>query len=147
MLERTFVMNIQLNNNIGFNAKIIPNNTYEAVLDYAVQHNKAERFFEALKNIDKTRKNTFIQMDVCYTGDFPTVVFSRYENGWDKLSQSPTDYLVVKRQVDYISNKKENPLKYAFNRLIKLGNDAPNNKMYQEVVIKKDESMKKYCLF
>ena len=140
-------MNIKSCDNLSFNAKIVPNSSYNQVMDYAVQHGKAAKLFEALENIDRIRHDTLIEMNVCYTENYPTVVFSRYEKGWNKVLQEPTDYFVIKRQVDYISDKKENPLKYALSRLIKLGNDAPNNKMFQEVVIKKDESKKRYCLF
>ncbi len=140
-------MNIQPNNNLSFNAKIIHNQSYEEVVKYALEHNKMTRLISTLNNIDKIRKDTFLEMNICYTGDYPSIVFSRYERGWNKVLQEATDDYVLKRQVDYISTKKENPVKYALSRLIKLGNDAPNNKMYQEVVIKKDESKKKYFLF
>ena len=140
-------MNIQPTNSVSFNAKIVNNNAYEEVMKYALEHNKFTRFTKTLENIDKIRKDTFIRMDICYTEDYPTVVFSRYERGWNKFTQQPTDKYVLKRQVDFISSKKENPAKYAFKKLVKLGNDAPNNKMFQEVVITKDTNKKPYCLF
>ena len=140
-------MNIQTNYNLNFGAKLIKNQTYNEVLQYAIKHNKMPKLMTALENIDKIRKDTFIKMDICYTGDYPSVIFSRYEKGWNKLLQEPTDEYVLKRQVDYISNKKENPVKYAFGRIIKMGNNAPNNKIFQEVIIKKDIGKKKYCLF
>jgi len=140
-------MNIQPINNINFNAKIVNNESYNDVMKYALEHNKLTRFTKTLENIDKIRKDTYIKMDICYTGDYPTVVFSRYEKGWNKVLQEPTDYYVLKRQVDYISTKRENPVKFALGKLIKLGNDAPNNKMFQEVVITKEQSKKKSCLF
>lgn len=140
-------MNIQQMNNTCFQAKIINNDSYNDVMKYALGHNKFARFTKTLENIDKIRKDTFVKMDICYTGDYPTVVFSRYEKGWNKELHTPTEDYVLKRQVDFISTKKENPVKYALSKLIKLGNDAPNNKMYQEVVINKDKSKKRYCLF
>ena len=140
-------MNIQQNSNLSFNAKIVNNKTYDEVMKFALEHNKMTRLLSTLSNIDKIRKDTYIKMDICYTGEYPSVVFSRYEKGWDRSLQMPTEDYILKRQVDYISTKKENPVKFALSRLIKLGNDAPNNKMYQEVVIKKDEGKKRYCLF
>lgn len=140
-------MNIQSNSNLCFNAKIINNQSYNDVVRYALEHNKILRLRSTLDNIDRIRKDTLIEMNICYTGEYPTVVFSRYEKGWNKILKEQTDNYVLKRQVDYISTKKENPVKYAFRRLIKMGNDAPNNKIYQEVVIKKDESKKRYFLF
>lgn len=140
-------MNIQQNSNLSFNAKIVNNKTYDEVMKFALEHNKMTRLLSTLSNIDKIRKDTYIKMDICYTGEYPSVVFSRYEKGWNRSLQMPTEDYILKRQVDYISTKKENPVKFALSRLIKLGNDAPNNKMYQEVVIKKDEGKKRYCLF
>lgn len=140
-------MNIQQTNTINFNAKLIHNNSYEEVMKYALEHNKLTKFTTTLENIDKIRKNTYIKMDICYTDDYPTVVFSRYEQGWNKSLQQATDDYVLKKQVDYISDKKGNPLKYALRKLIKLGNNAPNNKMFQDVVITKDQRKKPYFLF
>ena len=140
-------MNIQPTNKISFNAKIINNKSYEEVMKYALEHDKFTRFTKTLENIDRIRKDTFIKMNICYTEDYPTVVFSRYERGWNKITQTPTDKYVLKKQVDFISSKKENPVKFAYKKLVKLGNDAPNNKMFQEVVIVKDTSKKPYRLF
>ena len=140
-------MNIQPANSVNFNAKIINNDSYKDVMRYALEHNKMTKFIKTLENIDKIRKETRIKMDICYTDKYPTVVFSRYERGWNPELRQYTDDFVLKRQVDYISTKKENPVKFALSRLIKIGNDAPNNKMFKEVVIKKDQSKKPYCLF
>ena len=140
-------MNIQPANNVNFNAKMIKNDSYNDVMKYAMAKNKFTKFLTTLENIDKIRKETLIQMDICYTGDYPTVVFSRYELGWDPVLQQQTNNYVLKKQVDYISTKKENPLKFALRKLIKLGNNAPDNNMFKEVVITKDQTKKPYCLF
>ena len=140
-------MDIKPAGNISFNAKIFNNNSYEDVMKYALEHDKFTRFTKTLENIDKIRKDTFIKMDICYTDEYPTVVFSRYERGWDKLLQQPTDNYILKKQVDFISTKKENPVKFAYKKLIKLGNNAPENKMFQDIVIIKEQSKKPYCLF
>lgn len=140
-------MYIQPVNNIDFKAKLIRNNSYEDVMQYALEHNKYDKLNQALKNIDNIRKDTFLRMDICYTGDFPTVVFTRLDRDWDPILQQTRSNYIQKRQVDYISTKKGNPVKFAFEKLIKLGNNAPNNNMYQEVVINKEQSKKPYFLF
>lgn len=87
-------------------------------------------------------------MNLCYTDKFPTVVFSRYERGWNPKLQKQTDEYVLKRQVDYIcENPKLNPLKFALEKIIKMGNNAPDNKVFHRVVIEKDQSKKPYFLF
>jgi hypothetical protein len=34
----------------------------------------------------------------------------------------------------YCCSKKRNPLKYGYDKIIKLGNEAPKNNMYQKIV-------------
>lgn len=140
-------MYIQSTNDINFKAKFIRNESYDDVMRYAIKRNKYEILNSALKNIDNIRKDTFIRMDICYTGEYPTVVFSRFDRGWDPISQKATDKYIQKKQVDYISSKRGNPIKFAYEKIIKLGNNAPNNKMFQEVVINKEQSKKPYFLF
>ena len=139
---------MEISNNISFGAKFIENKDFIEVVDYAFKKNKMDIFNKALKNIDRIRKDTFIKMDLCYTDKKPTVVFTRFEKGWNKLLKQQTDYYVQKRQVDYIADdEKLSPLKMAFDKIIKMGNNAPDNKSFQYVVIEKDKSRKPYFLF
>lgn len=87
-------------------------------------------------------------MDLCYTDKKPTVVFSRYEKGWNHKLQKQTDKYVLKRQVDYIAeNEKLNPLKMAFDKIIKMGNNKARNNTFDYVVVEKEQSKKPYFLF
>ena len=139
---------MEINNNISFGAKFIENKDFIAVADYAFGKHKMDIFNESLKNIDRRRKDTFIKMDLCYTDKFPTVVFSRYERGWNPRLQQQTDEYVLKRQVDYVAeDKKLNPLKMAFDKIIKMGNNKAQNNTYDYVVIEKEQSRKPYFLF
>lgn len=136
------------NNNITFGAKFIQNKDFIAIADYAFKKNKMDAFRESLKNIDRIRKDTFIELNMCYTDKNPTLVFSRYEKGWNPILQEPTDYYVLKRQVDYVEeNKKLSPLKMAFEKIIKMGNNYANNTTFNRIVIEKEVSRKPYCLF
>lgn len=139
---------MRIENNISFGAKFIENKDFVAVADYAFKKNKMDIFNESLKNIDRIRKDTLIKMNLCYTDKYPTIVFSRYEKGWNRLLQEQTDSYKLKRQIDYISDdEKLNPVKMAFNKIIKMGNNAPENKTFQHVVLEKDQSRKPYFLF
>lgn len=133
--------------NINFQAKFVDNKTLTQISDYAFEHNKFDRFNESIRNIDKIRKDSLLKMDICYTGEFPTVVFSRIEKKWDFVNNMPTDKYVLKKQTEFISDKKMNPVKFAFEKLIKLGNNAPDNKMFQAVVIEKETAKKRAFLF
>lgn len=52
------------------------------------------------------------------------------------IAYSLDDYEIVKT-TEFTSEKKMNPLKFALDKIIKLGNNAPHNKMYKKVVISK----------
>lgn len=139
---------MEINNNISFGAKFIENKDFIAVADYAFGKHKMDIFNESLRNINRRRKDTFIKMDLCYTDKFPTVVFSRYERGWNPGLQQQTDEYVLKRQVDYVAeDKKLNPLKMAFDKIIKMGNNKAQNNTFDYVVIEKEQSRKPYFLF
>ena len=47
------------------------------------------------------------------------------------------DDLKLEKVTIYKSDKKMNPLKFALEKLIKLGNNAPENNMFKNVVIKR----------
>ncbi|MBO6180943.1 hypothetical protein IJ674_00875 [bacterium] len=139
---------MEISNNISFGAKFVENKDFIAVADYAFSKHRMDLFNEALQNIDRIRKDTFIKMDLCYTDKKPTVVFSRYEKGWNHKLQKQTDKYVLKRQVDYIAeNEKLNPLKMAFDKIIKMGNNKARNNTFDYVVIEKEQSKKPYFLF
>ena len=139
---------MEISNNISFSAKFVENKDFIAVADYAFSKHRMDLFNEALQNIDRIRKDTFIKMDLCYTDKKPTVVFSRYEKGWNHKLQKQTDKYVLKRQVDYIAeNEKLNPLKMAFDKIIKMGNNKARNNTFDYVVIEKEQSKKPYFLF
>jgi len=139
---------MEIRNNISFGARFIENKDFIAVADYAFKKHKMDVFNESIENIARIRKDTLLKMNLCYTDKFPTVVFSRYEKGWNPRLQQQTDEYVLKRQVDYVSeDKKLNPLKLAFDKIIKMGNNHAHNNTFDYVVIEKEQSKKPYCLF
>ncbi len=143
-------MDLRINTNapLTFKAQVINNNTYRAIEKMAKEKGLMPKLNMSLNGISKRRRNTLLAIDVCYTDKFPTVVFTRYEKKWDPIFQEELDEYVVKKQTDYISSKEnENPISFALKRLIKLGNNNGDNKMFEEVVIAKEKSRKKTCLF
>jgi hypothetical protein len=139
---------MEINNNISFGARFIENKDFIAVADYAFKKHQMNVFNQSLENIARIRKDTLLKMDLCYTDKFPSVVFSRYEKGWNPKLRQTTDKYVLKRQVDYISeNKKLNPLQMAFERIVKMGRNNAHNNTFDYVVIEKDQSKKPYFLF
>ena len=140
-------------NNISFQpyfgAKFISNKTLSDIKDYAASLNKEDKVDQALENIDKIRKETLLEINICYTNDVPTVVFSRYERRKDPETGLYTGDYYLRSQTDFENTNKKNmnPIKFAYEKLIKLGNDAPNNNMFQKIVIDNSFNPKKERLF
>lgn len=132
----------------SFNAEMLDTQTMKEITKMAKEKNLLPKLQVSLHNISRRRRNTLLGIDVCYTDKFPTVVFSRYEKKWDPVFKEELDEYVLKKQTDYISSKaNEDPISFALKRLIKLGNNNASNNMFDEVVIARDTSRKKSCLF
>lgn len=133
-------MKIQTAEKTNFGICIVQNKTYNQIMRYALENNKFTKFLKTIENIDKYEKDIFVKMDLCYTEDYPTVVFSRYEKGLDGLE--------LTNQVDYISTKKDdNPIKYALKQFFKLGANRGNNNHYRDIVLAENCDMSHTFLF
>ena len=132
-------MNIsnQYPTNLNFGAKFLKSKSLELVAEYAIEKGKFEKLNQARKNIDSANLTTRLRFDYGLTDGKPFVTFARYElKPGVIVPKSMKDYKAPKFFL-YESSKKENVLKFAFERLIKLGNNAPRNNMYKKVVISK----------
>lgn len=132
-------MNIssQPSKNPNFKAKFLKSESLKLVADYAVEKGKFERLNQARKNIDIANLTTRLRFDIGEVDGKPFVTFARYDlKPGIIVPKSLEDYKAPKYFI-YQSSKKENILKFALERLIKLGNNAPQNKMYKHVVMSK----------
>ncbi len=125
-------------NNSNFQAKFLKTDSLTDVVKYAIEKGKFDKLNQARKNIDKAALTKRIKMDICYTNDYPTVIFTKYEIPNFSRGLSLDEYIPTK-QVTFISSKKMNPLKFALEKIIKLGNNAPENKMYKNLIFSKDK--------
>lgn len=124
--------------NTSFQAKFLHSESLKKVADYAVEHNKIDKLIQAKKNIDTSYLQTRLKMDISETETGkPIVSFTKYSPKKNiNIAYSIDDYEIVKT-TEFKSEKKINPLKFALDKIIKLGNNAPHNKMYKKVVISK----------
>ena len=127
--------------NQNFCAKFIHTDSLYDVAKYAVAEGEFEKLNTARKNISKQHLQTRIGMDICYTDRYPTVIFSRYQPKKNiRIPLSMNDYELTNR-VEYISNHpNRHPCKFALKLLVNMGKTAPYNKLYQEVVVKKNKN-------
>lgn len=122
--------------NTSFQAKFLHSESLKMVADYAVEHNKFEKLNQARKNIDSSFLQTRLKLDIKESKNGnPIVSFTKYEPKKNvNVAYSLDDYEVVKI-TEFKSEKKINPLKFALEKIIKLGNNAPRNNMYKNVII------------
>ena len=122
----------------SFQAKFLHSESLKMVADYAVEHNKFDKLNQARKNIDASYLQTRLKMDISEKENGNYIVsFTKYCPKKNiNIAYSLDDYEIVKT-TEFTSEKKINPLKFALDKIIKLGNNAPHNKMYKKVVISK----------
>lgn len=130
-------MNINNNTSPNFCAKFFNSASLRIVADYAVEKGKFDKLNEARKNIESSHLRTRLRMDFGEKDGKPFVTFTRYTPKKDVIiPQSMEDYQITKTSL-FASTKKGNPIKFAFEQFLKLGNNAPANKRYQNVVVKR----------
>lgn len=122
---------------INFNAKFFHSESLKQVADYAVEKGKFQKLNQARKNIDSANLTTRLRFDYGEVEGRPFVTFARYDlKSGVVVPKTLDDYKAPKIYL-FQSCKKGNVLKFAFERIVKLGNSAPNNKMYRQVVMGK----------
>ncbi len=130
-------MQITNNTNTSFRAKFLDSESLRLVADYAVEHGKFDKLNAARKNIDKTCLQTRLRFDIGENNGKPFASFTKFVPKKNVLVANSMDDFVASKSVVYESSKKMNPLKFALEKIIKLGNNAPNNNMYKSVVLTK----------
>ncbi len=134
---------MQINNNRNytpnFQAKFLHSESLKQIADYAVELGKFDKLNNARKNIDSAFLRTRIRVDFgADENNKSFVTFTRFvpkENV--VVPQTMDDYIVEKTMLYTTTNKKKHPLKYALEKIIKMGNQVPENRIFREVVIKK----------
>lgn len=127
-------MKINRTSNINFQAKFLKSDSLEQVVNYAIERGKFDKLNTARKNIDNTHFSTRLMVDVGDDEGRPFVSFTRYNLKPNApLNYTMEDFRQEKTTV-FKSSVKMNPLKFALEKIIKMGNDAPHNNIYKKVV-------------
>jgi len=124
--------------NVNFRAKFFYTDDLYQLAKYAAEKGKFDKLNQARKNIDSAYLTRRLKLDFKTTENgHPVVSFTRLmPDRKAMVPYSPSDYKFDKITI-FVGDKKMNVLKFAFEKFIKLGNNAPNNKMYKEVVVSK----------
>lgn len=124
--------------NQNFQAKFLYSKDLENVAKYAVEHGKFDKLNQARKNIESAHLPKRLLLNIDKNKDGNTVVkFTRLVPRKTVIIPTKMEDYSIKKVREYICYDKTNPLKFALQKIIKLGNDAPNNNMYKDVVVLK----------
>lgn len=127
-------MKINRTSNINFQAKFLKSDSLQQVVNYSIERGKFDKLNTARKNIDNTHFSTRLMVDVGDDEGRPFVSFTRYNLKPNApLNYTMEDFRQEKTTV-FKSSVKMNPLKFALEKIIKMGNDAPHNNIYKKVV-------------
>lgn len=123
------------NNPLAFKAKFIHTEDLKQVAQWAVDNNKFDRLNDARKNIDRYFLQRRIKLELTQTEDGrPSVVFTRFTPKKNSpVIKSAEDYIQSAPMI-YECSKKMNPFKYAYLKILKLANGAPDNRMFNKIV-------------
>ena len=122
----------------SFKAKFVRSESLTQVVEYAVEKGKFAKINQARKNIDTACLKTRLRVDIGVNDKgFPFVTFARLVAKPNVVVPQYTSDYKIEKIVEYVSEKKIDPCKFAFEKIVKMGNNAPKNKMYQNVVVKK----------
>ena len=128
----------QSTNTPNFQAKFFRTKSLENVALYAVKHNAFGKLDRMQKHISSVHLKTRVRVDIKITEEgFPQVIFTRSHPKHDTLiARCKNDYKKIK-SVTYTSEKKDNPLWFAMNKIIEMGKNVPNNDIFKEVIMRR----------
>ena len=120
----------------NFQAKFFHTKSLENVALYAVKHNAFGKLNRMQRHISTVHLKTRIRVDIKITEQgFPQVIFTRFYPKHNTLiPKQKSDYKKIK-SVTYTSEKKDNPLWFAMNKIIEMGKDVPNSDIFKEVIM------------
>ena len=125
------------NSTTNFKAKFFNTPTMESVVKYAVENNKFDKLNASRKRIDLHNITTRLIVDMGINGKgMPFVSFVRCVPKSGIIIPKTLEDYNLSKPIIYASSKKIELLKFVTEQLIRLGNNAPNNKMFRTVVIK-----------
>ena len=119
-------------NHQTFGAKFTNTETLHKVVDYAISKNKFNKLNTARKHIEKNDFFTKIAVDLVEDSEKKIFRFTTYKPQYSsKNGKLVTTYKVseFERQAS-----KNNVIKALFEYLVKMGNNAPENKIYKHIV-------------
>lgn len=138
-------MNINKNySNVNFQAKFVKSDSLYDIVNYAIENGKFDKLNQARKNIDNAYLMTKLKVDIFYSNNRPTLAITKYEPKHHRSGLYSDDYIPTNHVEFECQKPKANPVAYALKILIKMGNNAPNNHIYKDVVAVRNKKSLEY---
>lgn len=123
------------NPNPNFKAKFLYNNTLKQISEKAAELGQLENLNQARKNISMQDNNIGLLVDIGENNGKPFVSFSKYIPRKKVKSPKTFDDFKLAKTETFEACRHCNPIEFALNKILKLGNDAPNNNMYKKIIM------------
>ncbi len=124
----------------AFKAKFLNSESMKQIADYAIQHGKFEKLNQSRKNIESSYLRTRLLVDTGVTPKgFPFISFTRFVPKSGIIVPKTMQDLKQEKVVTFVteSSKIKNPIKFALEKLIRMGIDVPHNRIFRKSVIEK----------
>lgn len=139
-------MNIENNySKLNFQAKFLQTKDLYDITGYAVKKGKFFELNKARKLLEACNPKTRVAINLCYTGNKPTIIFSHYTPKYGSSGMF-TDEFVLANQVDIVAKKAdEDILKFALRKIISLAKQGSKSSQYKDIFKKAD--LKETCIW
>lgn len=123
------------NPDTNFKAKFLYNNTLKQISEKAAELGQLENLNQARKNISMQDNNIGLLVDIGENNGKSFVSFSKYIPRKKVKSPKTFDDFKLAKTETFEACRHCNPIEFALNKILKLGNDAPNNNMYKKIIM------------
>ena len=125
---------MQINSTPSFKAKFLYSDSLDRVVKYAVENGRFEKLNNARKNIEAQDPFTKLILTCGFNKEkqqsFLKVV--RFKPKYKYIDGKVIKEYMIKITKRYYN--EQDPLKLAYNKIIKMSHNAPNNKLYEEMI-------------
>ena len=121
--------------NTNFKAKILYNNTLKQINEKAMALGQMENLNQAKKNISAYNPNIGLLIDIGENNGKPFVSFSKYIPRKKVKSPKTFDDFKLAKTETFDAGRHYDPIEFALSKILKLGSDAPNNKLFKQIII------------
>ena len=120
----------------NFKARFFHSESLKQIADYAVEHGKFDKLNQSRKNISKTHMFTRLRVDIGENNNGSSfMTIARFVPKARVLIAKTMDDYFMEKVTMFEFTKDQNIWKEALEKLIKMGNCAPKNKIFKNVVI------------